>query len=314
MRIASRSLTLWIILLITGCSFWNPSEPDPAKPIHLFPQPRIPLDAVGLELAVVRIDEDQLSDFEEFWSVLDEQEIPLVDRKKLDANGIRIGVMSSNPPAIFQTLVEPRAIQTSELKSYEKQIHDRGMLEPRKRMVEHRQISNREGQAYLIPTSGLKMETSWTIADQDHQSVGSGELVQGHYSITTYPSGDGSVNLVLRPEIHHGETRSRIGVAERNFRFEETQTIEAIDELKLKLALRLGESVVLAPTEGLSFTTQFESNTLGEVLFSPLDDPNLLGEVEPVHQFLVVRISQTQRDDLFSSNEQFKKLTTTPKY
>jgi hypothetical protein len=303
-----RLLTLFLptLLIATlGCSQWKQVDNQTSL---AFPKTRIAPDAVGLELAVAQIDSDQAELFESFWNLLDSQELPLAVRQRLDQNGIRAAVMASHPPSMFHEIVGDRVIDVETLSSFEKQLHAKGLLKSPSRMIEHARISNREGQGHPIQTSAVHPEISWVVRSGTKQTVGSAKSVLGVMTVTTYPQGDGSVRLVLRPEIHHGQSRTRIGVAERSFLVEESQSVTPVDELKLDVTLRSGESIVLAPTSDVG--------DVGKVMFG-VGEEALGVEKKPyhaLHRMLLIRVVQTQMDDLFSNSNLGEKLTTTPRY
>ena len=302
-------INVFLVLLVSGCSPWNPVE---KKSALVFPKSRIAPDAVGLEVAVVQIDSDQEEDFETYWRQLDSQELPVELRKRLDQNGVRVGVMASHPPTVFHGLVGPRTIDPASLSKFERELHKKRLLRPQSRMVEHTRISNREGQSHPVSVSGVHPEISWIVRSENQQTVGAGKTVQGVMTVTTYPQGDGSVRLVIRPEIHHGLAKTRIGVAERSYLMKSGQSVTPVDELKFDVSLRSGESIVLAPTSDVA--------DLGELLFgiggqkSEVAEPKSSKPVRPKHRMLMIRVVQTQMDDLFSDNNLGEKLTTTPRY
>ena len=302
----SRFIIMVLICCVCGCAPWE--KPD-KKSTLTFPKTRIAVDAVGLELGVVQLDSDQSETFEQFWGLLDQQELPLELRKRLDQNGIRAAIMSSHPPALLHDLVEPKPIRMDKLTELEKQLHAKGLLREKQRMIAHERISSREGQSRPVATSGNHAEISWIIRNGDKQTVGSDKSVRGVISVTSYPQGDGSVRLVFKPEIHHGRIRHRIGAAEHAFLMKESQAVTPVDDLKFAVTLRSGESIVIAPTQDVA--------DLGKLLFGNSDiasesDVAVAQASRPTHRILLVRVVQTQMDDLFSESNLVEKLTTTP--
>ncbi|MDG1874783.1 MAG: hypothetical protein P8J27_12790 [Mariniblastus sp.] len=312
-------LILLVGLLVGGgcAKLERPTE----KSLLTFPKGRMAVDAVGLELGVAQLDVKQADHFDSFWNLLDQQEFPLELRKLLDQNGLRIAVMSSHPPPTLNELVGPPKIDPESLSEFEKALHAKGLLRPASRMVTHERISNREGQAHEIVTSDTQSETSWIIHQEDSKTVGTGKLVRGVMSITTFPQGDGSVRLVIQPQIHHGQVRPRIGVGQRSFLVESGQFVVPINALKFETTLRAGESLVIAPTRDVAelgsimFGNNLASNdTLRE---NEVDEFKLVQSIkpsnsqpQPLHRILMVRVVQTQMDDLFSTSNVGEKLTT----
>lgn len=266
------------------------------------------VDAVGLELAVAQLDASQSESFEAFWNLLDQQELPLELRKRLDQNGIRAAVMASHPPPMFQQLVDPRVLGPDEMDELEKQLHANGLLQPTPRMITHDRISNREGQAHIVQTSEFHPQASWLVRNGEMQTPGYGEHVRGVMAVSTFPQGDGSVRLIIRPEIHDGASRPRIGVGGGTFLIESGQSVTPIDDLKMDITLRAGEAIVLAPTSDVS--------DLGRIFFggSELDNHSESKKRPHTHRILLIRVVQTQMDDLFSDTNLGEKLTNSPRH
>ena len=279
------------------------------------PKTRIAIDAVALDLGVSQLDSSQAETFEEFWGLLDQQELPLERRRNLDQNGLRVAVMSANAPPVLNELLEDQKIDPALMNEFEKQLNAKGLMRPQPRMLSHQRISNREGQAHKVDTSEIHSEASWIIESGESKTVGSGKLVHGVFSIRTYPQGDGSVRLVILPEIHHGAAHPRIGAGQGSFLVESTQNITPIDELKFEVILRSGETLVVAPTKDISEMGKifFGSFQPTSALLSDLDK-EILNKPVPTHRMLLIRVFQTQMDDLFSNSNLNEKLITNPSF
>lgn len=300
---APRAGQLHAILLVScfalgafGCQEWR-AEPTPTR--LLMAPNRLAADAVTLELGVARLDERQVEDVHRFWRLLDDQEIPLEARKRLDENGLRAAVMSSQPPSVFADLVYPPPIVHEELSRHEKQLHIKGLLRPESRMVGHMNVTSRNGQPNPIITSEATESLSWTISEEGRQISGAGEYVRGVFSVAAFPQGDGSVRLVIEPQIHHGLQRDRFGGTEHGFKFKKSQTIQNIESLKFEVALLAGESLVIGPTEDLAM--------LGKVFFAPPESASMqlandeiddidLAELDATLDGLALEVDEMQRE------------------
>ena len=311
MRAVLSILCSILITLGAGCA----KVESPVNRTSLtFPNARIAADAVGLDLGVSQLDSGQDETFEEFWGLLDQQELPLDLRRNLDQNGLRVAVMSANVPTVLNKLIEDQIIAPDVMNEFEKQLSAKGLMRPQPRMLSHQRISNREGQAHKVDTSEVHSEASWIIRSGDSQTVGFGKLVQGVISITTFPQGDGSVRLVVLPEIHHGQAHPRIGAGQGSFLIESTQHITPIDELKFEVSLRSGESLVIAPTKDVSEMGKIFFGSLQPTVIASELDKGILDKPVPTHRMLLVRVVQTQMDDLFSDSNLNEKLTTNPRF
>ncbi len=290
---------------VSGCARWEAPE---TKSRVIFPKSRIDLDAVGLELGIAQLDSSQSATFESFWALLDQQALPLELRKRLDQNGIRAAVMPSRAPAILHELVGPQPIVIEELNKLEKQLHEKGLLREKERMISHERISNREGEPHSILVSDFHPEISWVVRNGAREVPGFGKSVRGIMTVTTFPQGDGSVRLIFGPEIHHGQTRPQM--ADRSFLKEDRQAINRIDDLKFDVTLRPGESIVIAPTQDIA--------EMGKLFFGATQtetgSPGPPNRPVPTHRMLLIRVVQTQMDHLFSDSNLVEKLTTSSRY
>ena len=301
LRVYLLMLPVWIC--IGGCAEWETPE-IPARSI--FPESKIAPDAVGMQVALAQLDTHQKDDFELFWNQLDQQALPIDLRKRLDQNGLRAAVMASAAPSILNQLIDPPPILPDNLNSLERQLYSRGLLRKKQRMITHDRISNREGELYSIPVSDIHSQFSWNIRNGDMETPGAGATVRGGINITTFPQGDGTVKLLIEFEIHHGKARPQI--AERSFFKENRQAIHRIKDLKFEVVLMSGESLVLAPTADVE--------DLGKLFFGAAQSEanhrdSTLSELPAAsHRLLLVRIVQTQMDDLFNDSRFVEKLTT----
>ena len=154
-----RAPTLAIIFAMTvvGCANWQPESLT--KQPFTFPRNRPALDTVGIEVAVAEVSHDQLATLEAFWRTLDAQELPLETRQKLDRNGLRCGIMSTQPSADFQELVKPRLPDLDTLDEVGKRMAAAGRIPPVSPLLLHQRVSNQEAQRYPVGVS--KIHDSW---------------------------------------------------------------------------------------------------------------------------------------------------------
>ncbi|MEL7497232.1 MAG: hypothetical protein AAFN77_06445 [Planctomycetota bacterium] len=244
-----------------GCSQWK-RNPDKVDGLML-PANRLTADTVRLEVGVAQLDETQQSDMQSLWRLLDQQELPLEIRQLLDRHGLRVAVMSSRPPSIFADLIYPPEIKHEDLSEFQQQLHIKGHLQPETRMVGHANVANRLGQKYKVMTSDTHSSLSWTIEGDAQSTAGAGDAVRGVFAISTYPQGDGSVRLVVEPQIHHGDQQQRYGSTENGFKWESKQKVQTVDRLKFELDLQAGETLVIGPTADIA--------QLGHLFFGPTD-------------------------------------------
>lgn len=248
--------------------------------------PRNPLSAgaVAMEIAITQVDLDQNELLETMWRQLDQQAISIETRQLLDANGLRAGILSPQATIEFVELLADKEIDTSEMETWQQQFYEQ-QGNKAKRKILHQRIQNDIGELHRVPLSDTAETASWAIKTKGSQFAGQGENVRAHAGISTYPKGDGRVELVVVPELHFGEIRPTIGVVEGAFFIKPQQTIKPIDDLRLNVNVRPGETVVIGPTNQVV--------DLGELMFGNGERKDFW------HRLLLVRVVHTQHDDLF---------------
>jgi hypothetical protein len=288
------------VLSSFGCTPIEPQKKVPAGP--KFAVTRMTSDAVGLEVGLLQLDQSQVESFEEFWNQLDHQKLEQPVRQRLDQNGIRAGLMPSTPPGIFLELVKPRPWEYESLDLVQQQMAIQGKLEPKSRMLKHQQVVNRRSDTYRVETSEVHPQAQWEIRRDQQSSVGSAELVQGIYEITTSPQSDGTARIRLTPRINYGPVQNTIGAGEQEFTYDSRQAGQLLSELGVEVVLRPGETIVMAPTP--------DRTDLGKLFFDsiePVEDPHRTPS-HLTHRVLLVRLVQTQLDDLFGQGQSIEPL------
>lgn len=323
-------------------------------------------DAVALEIGVAQLDYSQAETLKQYWHSLDQQELAVETRQQLDRHGIKVGIMSTRPPASFSKLVNPREVVIDELDAFQRQLYLSGHLSATSRMLAHNRISNRKGQPHPIVTSAEHSKYSWAIHDQGGTTVETSSNVRGIFSIRTYPQGDGSVRVVVQPQVHHGKLEKRYGATANGFKFENQQTVATLEQLEFEVPLRSGETLVIGPTTdidqlGRLFFGQAiaieksellqqadwivqaiqdrQERTLPELGIDESKFDDLIGDLEiddvdrslmdslgaalekpaiakpaPMHRLLMIRVVQTQLDDLFDDQVAAEPLTTSREF
>lgn len=265
---------------------------------------RMTHDAVALEVGLVQLDESQVDQFEQFWRLLDHQKLEFALRRRLDENGFRAGVMPSQPPAHFLELVKPRPVELESLDLVQQQLAAQEKLSPKSRMLVHQRIVNRRSEIYRVESSELHPLAQWEIHLQGQTTSGLGENVQPIWEVTTVPRGDGTAQVSLTPRINQGPVRTTIGVGEQEFAYDSGQAGQLLSALAVSVVLRPGETVVLAPTP--------DRTDLGKLFFDSLK-PSEVAHQTPsrlTHRILLVRLVQTQLDDLFGDAGAAEPLTS----
>lgn len=293
--------------------------------------------AVAVQLAVVQLDSDQREIFEQFWGHLDQMKVPLPVRKSADENGLRYAVMSSHVPNVLPKLLESRPLDVSKLSDIKRQMAEAGLLKSPSRMVSHQRIENDTGEEYEVTTSDVYPQKDWAVKSVDGVPLtGRGQLVKGVYRFTSFPQADGSVRLVMLPEIHHGVAKNRFDVSQRTFLLNESQIETKLTPLEFKVDLKPGESLIIAPngtSEGIgdllfghqglisnqssTIDRQTELNRQIEAAVMDLDASlqvdlevtDSATPVTPLFRFLMIRLLHAQSGSSFEADAS-ERLTT----
>ncbi len=283
-RLLGLAIMVLLAVVVGGCASWNRDSND-SNDVRLPPNPMMP-GAVALEIAVAQIDQDQLETLDKLWNQLDHQAIELETRKRLDQNGLRVGVIPPKSPELLNQLLDDKSIDTSQLEPWQQQ-YVRSGHDKRRSLILHERIQNGEGEAHEVPVSDVLPVASWSVTTSDSQFTGQGEQVRGFIKLVTYPKGDGRVTIELVPQIHHGRQRPTIGVAEDAFFFKNQQSVQVLKELRVMYSVRPGETLILGPNAQLE--------ALGGVMFGHGQRNDFW------HRLLLIRLVRTQHDDLFEA-------------
>lgn len=252
-----------------------------------------------LEIGLIQLDDTQSRDFEEYWTYLDQQKIPLGIRQAYDSNGMRLAVMNHRSPRILNQLTAPRPIELESLDPVEQQMAGQGLLSPRSRLLVHKQIVNRPGKAYQIETSDVYPEYDWTLHlpsrdNGDRRTLaGGGSYVQGSFKLLTHPVGDGSIRIQATPFIHSGPIMPAIGVVDGGFAYDTDRMGQSLNELAIEVVLRKGETLVVAPSA--------DCEDLGKLFFGLVPEDSA-AERTPrrlTHRVLLIRLLNSPSDELF---------------
>ncbi len=249
-----------VVLISIGCAPLNDSATATGSNGFSISRSSMNPGAVAVQLAVVQLDSDQRDMFEQYWSELDQMKLPLPVRKKADENGLRYAVMSPQVPIVLPQLLKRRELDLSQMDDLKRQMAEAGLLQSPSRMVSHQRIENDTGEEYEIITSDVYPQKRWSIADGGGVPLtGFGQLVRGVYRFSSFPQTDGSIRLLMLPEIHHGISKNRYDVSQRTFLLNESQIKTKVTPLEFAVDLKPGESLIIAPSG--------TSQGIGDLLF-----------------------------------------------
>ena len=278
--------------LSTGCTSWETTSTHAAK--FGLPQTRLSRDTVVLEMRTVTLpDNMSAEDMQRLWHELDEQHLERTLRRSLADNGFRCGIFGSQLPDVLRTMLD----QSEEATASGRWEHMESLSEG---SLGHRRLQARARLRYEVVTSPIR-EKRVVLTAQDG-NIGGQTLLDAQclFALRVFPQGDGDARLELVPEIHHGPVRQRWTGSDGAFQPEISRGKEVYRHLKI--------DTVLAPGETLALTSTDEQKGLGEQFFAESSESS--ESSAPLRSMLILRLAQTQRDDLFESTDANAPLAT----
>jgi hypothetical protein len=228
------------------------------------------------------------------WNVADEQAVPLELRQALEANGLRIGVISGSLPADVADAFRPS---------------------PPRKETQWVHIALPEGQHTPIVLGGKTESVTLLLNHRGKVDGRDYHEASGRFILSPGHRGPKGVTLRLVPEIHHGETRRTIAplqdagpFAPQEFAIKDGQQEDILRELATSIDVQPGQTVVIGcrPRQARSLGTflftqpepssdrmlqsvlllQATRNKLGEspakAIDEPAELPNLAARARPM--------------------------------
>lgn len=226
----------------------------------------------------------------DFWQLVDEQALPLETRRRLEQNGLRAGVIHGRPTPALQAALDAHSARQ----------HDLGDAPDSTAPTGIQRIQNRAGKRGKILVSEQRDQLVVLLPEQGRLRGRTYADAQCVISVRSFPQGDGQVELDLLPEIEHGQARQRwLGEStEGSFRIDSSRERVPLNQIRLTPRLDPGQMVVIGPITPLK--------GLGRQFFGATNNDS------PEVRVLVIRVAQTQYDDLFSPERTSNSLITAP--
>ncbi|GAB4155112.1 MAG: hypothetical protein Tsb009_31890 [Planctomycetaceae bacterium] len=243
--------------------------------------PRIPRAANTLKLELLFVErpaDDPLLKDDQLWEGVDtvgDME-PLV-RKRLLANGIRVGLSSSTPNRAVETLLGLEADRDGAA----------APVNPKK--LSGRRIVRPDGGETVVQVSHILPESRVSIVKDDGVRVKDFALARCVMRIKIEQLQEGWAKLDFLPEIHHGRHGYRPVYSNEGLKGTTSQNIYRLYSLGFPLKLNVGEMAILT-----SSTTQAES--VGGQFFLRGEGGNRLQRV------LIVRLVDIKKSPLLRSS------------
>jgi hypothetical protein len=266
------------LLVATSCSSWKEPLPEAFE----LPATRMSSDSVALEIAFVRVPVGQDEINTRLWQQVDEQRLPTAQRLHLNDNGFRCGLVGTQLPDVLRDLLDQQQ-QANQL--------DQAITSEMDVLAQNRRVQSRAGQRTEIVTGAPRSEMvvlhkTPTAAKVAGKSLREAQCV---LATRTFPQADGSLRLELLPEVHHGAPRKQWVAGEGTFRLLSGREREVFQDLRIDVALDPGQALVLSCTP--------EPKGLGQNFFVEA------GRGDAQQKLLLIRLSQTQRDELFEPRQ-----------
>jgi hypothetical protein len=276
----SRAVCLLGLAVAAGCAPWKDAHSVHRSPLA---QPRMAPDSVVLDVYWVRVPLADMERDADLWSQIDEQSIDAAARRTLVENGFRMGIVGVQPPLALQRLLEMTAKESAP--GMESTVTPDQELK-----VTHSRLQVRGGKRGEIVASPPRERFTLLLRDEDQLQGRTFTNGQGVLSLRVVPQGDGRLRLRLVPELHHGQPRQKWSGEEEMFVLETARSREVLEMLALQATLSPGQMLLVTTQPG-------KPGSLGHQFFTQREK-----DVEE-QRLLLIRLSQTQRDDLFAPEE-----------
>ena len=287
-----RSPTLLVVLfflsILSGCASWDHSPAD--QSISL-PRAQLTPDAVVLEILTLKAPRPESDDAGELdaWRNVDEQALPAETRSNLAQNGLRGGLVRGQLPTELQRLLDSQRIESSPQKDLGNDKQPAGS---------EQRLQTRAGTRGKIVTTDIRDNMVVLTPGRGGLTGRSLQKAQGLLSARSFPRGDGSIDLELIPEVEYGEARQKwIGQGhEGSFRLDMNRECLSLENLRIRTRLQPGQTLVLGPTHDVK--------GIGQQFFT--DGKSSASE----QRLILIRLAQTQIDDLFAPEPAREPLAT----
>ncbi|MBX3422134.1 MAG: hypothetical protein KF752_11325 [Pirellulaceae bacterium] len=284
LRLVPLVLLGWSLLACeSGCARWH-AQPSVDSAIGL-PVPKPSPDSLDIETVLMRFEDHQVAQMQEIWLSVDETIIDLEQRLRLDANGVRVGVLRSELPAEIN-----RRLSQASSQRHLDALERAGLAsETPHGMRLLRCRAGRRKEVVLRQVAGEPMSVLTSI-DGQLAGVTFGDRPTALFALTTFPLNNGQADIELIPEVHHGEPRSTFVTTDSGVRQESRREIKAWKPLKIRTRMAPGNVLIIAATQ--------PPKSLGQAFFV-----SRTAKQTDEHVLLLVRLAATQMDDLFGSQE-----------
>ena len=269
-------ISMLAVLALAGCT-----TPLQKKGTSLLAPAQMSPDSCVLDVFFIRVPFGDPKANDELWQDIDEQHFSADLRQRLMHNGFRAGVVSGQIPIVLSNLLElsDKPAPNNEVKGAD--LTDVGNT-PR---VMRRHMQVRAGRPSEIIASRVYDELPVLVYDSGQLNGETYSEAQGIFNLKAVPLPDGRVRVNMSPEVHHNQPRQRWIADQGMMRLDSSRPKRVFDDLALSATLSPGGMLVVSGLSNLS-------GSLGYHFFTENE-----GRLE--QKVLVIRLAQTQHDDLF---------------
>ncbi len=250
--------------------------------------------SVALEVALVQFESAEYDRIlNEAAPYLDSGRIPLEQRRRWDANGLQVGVLTSHIPGFLRDAVEVGGNHAGAGQA----VADAGVApsfdsQRRSPILFHRRMQFKSGEPRPIPVSDYYPQAAWEVKLNDGRSLRAESNVRGWMLVAIDLGRGETVDLRIVPRITHGAVTKRIAVAQHSFINEETQAEIDLNDLAANLTLAAGDTLLVY--------SRAEAGEVGDLMFGNGQVAVGSGDHVPFARMLMVRLIQSQHNDLFT--------------
>ena len=221
-----------------GCQVFD-KPPDKALESLLKPV-STSSDSVAVEIFQARVPLDQDAKAEALWERIDEQKFDPELRRRLVANGLRVGIIGGAIPKDLSDLLELDGAETQA--SAAQVITDQSAV-PR---VTRRVVQAKRREPVQIQVSELRNEGQVLLSRDGSFGGKTFRQMQGVYALQAESIPGQRVKVRLTPELHHGDLKQRYAGSQQGiFMSIPSREREVFDDLSMDATLAPGELLVI---------------------------------------------------------------------
>ncbi len=271
---------LILLLCPAGC---KPIMPETQLHSPLKP-PVLSQGSLVLDIFFVRFPFDDEKVNVDLWGEIDEQHFSPECRNRLFHNGFRVGRVGNRIPVELAKLLElgEKPVETGRPNRLDLEELAKGPS------VSRRHLQVQPGRRSEIIASEVYDELPVITKDRSEQICGKVfKQAQAIFALEAKVENDGRVRLCVTPEVHHGQPRKSWSSGGQGIiQLDPGRERKVFESLTAEAVLQPGDMFVICSLPN-------RSGSLGHYFLSETDS----GKQQ--QKLLVIRLSQTQHDDLF---------------